>query len=47
MPVLDAAGVTLVTRNRIRHMVKEGVHAELLELRWSSTAGQETMRIRN
>ncbi len=33
MPVLDAAGVTLATRSRIRHMVKEGVHAELLELR--------------
>ena len=33
MPVLDAAGVTLATRNRIRHMVAEGVHAELLELR--------------
>ena len=33
MPVLDAAGVTLAARSRIRHMVKEGVHAELLELR--------------
>ena len=33
MPVLDAAGVTLAARTRIRHMVKEGVHAELLELR--------------
>jgi hypothetical protein len=30
MPILDAAGVTLVARTRIRHMVKEGVHAELL-----------------
>ena len=33
MPVLDATGVTLAARTRIRHMVKEGVHAELLELR--------------
>ena len=33
MPVLDAAGVTLAARSRIRHMVAEGVHAELLELR--------------
>ena len=33
MPVLDAAGVSLAARTRIRHMVKEGVHAELLELR--------------
>ena len=33
MPVLNAAGVTLAARTRIRHMVKEGVHAELLELR--------------
>ena len=33
MPVLDAAGVTLAARTRIRHMVKEGVHAELLDLR--------------
>ena len=33
MPVLDAAGVTLAARTRIRHMVAEGVHAELLELR--------------
>ena len=34
MPVLDAADVTLTARTRIRHMVNEGVHAELLELRW-------------
>ena len=33
MPALDAAGVTLAARSRIRHMVAEGVHAELLELR--------------
>ena len=33
IPVLDAAGVTLAARTRIRHMVAEGVHAELLELR--------------
>ena len=33
MPVLDAAGVTLAARTRIRHMVEEGVHSELLELR--------------
>ena len=33
VPVLDAAGVTLAARTRIRHMVKEGVHAELLDLR--------------
>ena len=33
MPVLDAAGVTLAACSRIRHMVAEGVHAELLELR--------------
>ena len=33
MPVLTAAGVTLAARTRIRHMVAEGVHAELLELR--------------
>ena len=33
MPVLDAAGVTLAARSRIRHMVVEGVHAELLALR--------------
>ena len=33
MPTLVAAGVTLAARSRIRHMVKEGVHAELLELR--------------
>ena len=39
MPVLDAAGVTLAARTRIRHMVKEGVHAELLDLRRGSTAG--------
>lgn len=33
MPVLADAGITLAARTRIRHMVKEGVHAELLELR--------------
>ena len=33
MPALTAAGVTLTARTRIRHMVNEGVHAELLELR--------------
>ena len=33
MPALTAAGVTLAARTRIRHMVNEGVHAELLELR--------------
>ena len=33
MPVLDTGGVTLAARSRIRHMVAEGVHAELLELR--------------
>ena len=33
MPVLAAADVALAARTRIRHMVKEGVHAELLELR--------------
>ena len=32
MPTLDAAGVTLTSRTRVRHMVKEDVHAELLEL---------------
>ena len=39
MRVLDAAGVTLAARPRIRHMVKEGVHAELLDLRRDSKAG--------
>lgn len=33
MPVLEAAGITLAARTRIRHMVAEGVHAELLDLR--------------
>ncbi|MAA77051.1 MAG: hypothetical protein CML73_03340 [Rhodobiaceae bacterium] len=33
IPVLAAADVTLAARTRIRHMVKEGVHAELLDLR--------------
>ena len=33
MPVPDAASVTLAARTRIRQMVKEGVHADLLELR--------------
>ena len=47
MPVLDGAGVTLAGRTRIRHMVKEGVHAELLNLRRGLTAGQEAMQIRN
>ena len=47
MPVLDAAGVTLAARTRIRHMVKEGVHAELLDLRRGSTARREAIRIRN
>ena len=47
MQVLDAAGVTLAARTRIRHMVKEGVHAELLNLRRGLTAGQEAMQIRN
>ena len=32
-PILDAAGVELRTRTRIRHMVNEGIHAELLDLR--------------
>ena len=32
-PVLDAAGVELRARTRIRHMVNEGIHAELLDLR--------------
>ena len=30
---LAAANVILTARTRIRHMVKEGVHAELLQLR--------------
>ena len=33
MPVLQEAGITLARQTRIRHMVKEGIHAELLELR--------------
>ena len=33
MPVLQDAGITLARQTRIRHMVKEGIHAELLELR--------------
>ena len=33
MPVLEAAGIRLAARTRIRHMVAEGVHAELLDLR--------------
>jgi len=32
-PTLDAAGVELRARTRIRHMVNEGIHAELLDLR--------------
>ena len=32
-PVLDAAGIELRSRTRIRHMVSEGIEAELLELR--------------
>ena len=32
-PILDAAGVELRSRTRIRHMVNEGIHAELLDLR--------------
>ena len=47
MPVLDAAGVTLAARTRVRHMVKEGVHAELLDLRRGSTSGREAIPIRN
>ncbi len=32
-PTLSAAGVELRARTRIRHMVNEGIHAELLDLR--------------
>ena len=32
-PVLGAAGIELRSRRRIRHMVSEGIEAELLELR--------------
>ena len=32
-PILEAAGVELRSRTRIRHMVNEGIHAELLDLR--------------
>ena len=32
-PILDAAGIELRSRTRIRHMVSEGIEAELLELR--------------
>ena len=32
-PTLSAAGVELCARTRIRHMINEGIHAELLDLR--------------